>query len=188
MGEIPAQAKCVFKGVIFDVYQWEQEMYDGTTEIFEKLKRPYTVEVFAVTPEGNILIQRQQQPDSDAWFLSLVGGRIEEGEDPLEGAQRELQEETGYASSQWHLVETYAGVHKVDWKNFLYVARDCQKVSEQDLDAGERIEVREVAFDELIDLVESHKLERTCETIRERCIRAKYDPASRDALHKMIYG
>ena len=43
---IPANAKKVFHGVIFDVYQWEQEMFDGTKEIFEKLKRPDTVVVF----------------------------------------------------------------------------------------------------------------------------------------------
>ena len=36
--KVPKQAKRVFKGVIFDVYQWEQEMFDGTKEIFEKLK------------------------------------------------------------------------------------------------------------------------------------------------------
>jgi len=30
----------VHQGVIFDVYQWEQEMYDGSIKIFEKLKTP----------------------------------------------------------------------------------------------------------------------------------------------------
>lgn len=35
---IPDHAKCVFKGVIFDVYQWEQKLYNGTTTTFEKLK------------------------------------------------------------------------------------------------------------------------------------------------------
>ncbi|MBI2473715.1 NUDIX hydrolase [Candidatus Uhrbacteria bacterium] len=188
MGEIPTQAKRVFKGQIFDVYQWEQEMYDGTKEIFEKLRRSYTVEIIATTPEGKIIIQRQEQPDSDIAFLSLVGGRIEEGEDPLEAAHREMLEETGYASELWTHLDTYDGSNKVDWKNFIYAARNCEKISEQHLDPGERIEVLFVTFDEFIELVDSHQLKRVCETIREKCIRAKYDPASREAFYRMIYG
>jgi len=29
--KIPKDAKLVFKGKIFDVYQWQQKVYDGTT-------------------------------------------------------------------------------------------------------------------------------------------------------------
>lgn len=36
--KLPPQAKKVFTGQIFDVYQWEQEMYDGSFETFEMLK------------------------------------------------------------------------------------------------------------------------------------------------------
>ncbi len=46
---MPANAKRVFKGVVFDTYQWEQDMYDGTKKTFEKLKRPDTVVVFPVS-------------------------------------------------------------------------------------------------------------------------------------------
>src|SRR3989338_266531 len=188
MGEIPPQAKQVFKGQIFDVYQWEQEMYDGTKEIFEKLRRSYTVEIIVTTPEGKIMVQRQHQPDSEKAFLSLVGGRIEEGEEPLEAAQREMLEETGFISQHWKHLETYDGSNKVDWKNFIYTARNCYKTSEQHLDPGERIEVLFVTFDEIIELVDSHRLNRMCETIREKCIRAKYHQPSREALYQMIYG
>jgi len=34
---IPEDAKKVFKGEIFDVYQWELEGYDGKMRIFEKI-------------------------------------------------------------------------------------------------------------------------------------------------------
>lgn len=33
--KIPSTAKRVFKGIIFDVYRWEQEMFDETTSTFE---------------------------------------------------------------------------------------------------------------------------------------------------------
>ena len=59
---IPDNAKKVFGGVLFDVYQWEQELFDGTKTIFEKLKRPDTVVVFPVLDDGKILLTEQEQP------------------------------------------------------------------------------------------------------------------------------
>ena len=40
---IPKDARCVFKGVIFEVWQWEQKMFDGSMATFERIKRPDTV-------------------------------------------------------------------------------------------------------------------------------------------------
>lgn len=188
MEKFPENAKRVFHGVIFDVYQWEQKMFDGTTEIFERLERPDSVEVIATTPEGTILIQRQQQPDQEEWFTDVIAGRVESGEDHLEGAKRETLEETGYTSDEWELIDTYSGFSKIVWTMSIFVARNCQKTAEQNLDAGERIEVREVTFDEFIDLVDSHKMKRVSFPIRERCIRAKYDPIKKEEFRKEIFG
>jgi hypothetical protein len=45
---IPKQAQRVFKGQIFDVYQWPQKLFDGSTQTFEMLKRPDTLTVLAI--------------------------------------------------------------------------------------------------------------------------------------------
>ena len=79
---MPENAKLVFKGVLFDVYQWEQTMFDGSVETFEKLRRPNTSAVVA-SVGGKILMQREEQPDSGQ-FLSIPGGRCDEGESLLE--------------------------------------------------------------------------------------------------------
>jgi ADP-ribose pyrophosphatase len=39
--------------------------------------------------------------------LAVPGGFLEEGENPLAGAQRELQEETGCAADHWVALGTY---------------------------------------------------------------------------------
>jgi ADP-ribose pyrophosphatase len=70
--KIPKEAKLVFKGVIFDVYQWQQKMFDGSFETFEMLKRPNTVEIIA-TQGDKILLSHQSQPNKKD-FLSLFGG------------------------------------------------------------------------------------------------------------------
>jgi ADP-ribose pyrophosphatase YjhB (NUDIX family) len=147
---IPASAERVFKGVIFDVYQWQQTMFDGSKATFERLKRPSTLTVIAVQ-DGSIVMAEEQQPDS-AKYLSLFGGRQEEGEDPLSGAKRELLEEAGLASDDWELYQVYEPVAKIDWRVYVYIARNCRSVAEQKLDAGERITVKKFSVEEFLNL------------------------------------
>ena len=56
--KIPQQAKKVFKGTIFSVYQWQQKMFDGTFQTFEMLKRAYTIEVIASAGDKIFMIRR----------------------------------------------------------------------------------------------------------------------------------
>jgi ADP-ribose pyrophosphatase len=62
MSNIPKHAKKVFSGIIFDVYHWEQELYDGTSTTFEALKRRGTAIVLPILYNGNILLCIQEQP------------------------------------------------------------------------------------------------------------------------------
>lgn len=153
--KIPPEAKRVFKGVIFDVYQWQQKMFDGSSQTFEILKRPNTVEVIAIK-DGKICISHQSQPTKPD-FYSLFGGRAEEGEDPLVTAKRELLEESGMESNNWQLYKSYTPLHKIDWTIYTYIAKDCKKVSDLKLDPGEKIEIKELLFNEFIDFVLSDK-------------------------------
>jgi hypothetical protein len=101
--QLPKNAKKVFQGKIFDVYQWEQKMFDNSVEIFEKLKRADTVVAIAIKGD-KIIIQEQKQPDWTHLLVSLPGGRCERNELPLSAVKRELLEETGYVSDDWKLL------------------------------------------------------------------------------------
>lgn len=150
---IPKHAKQVFKGTIFDVYQWKQKLYDGSTTTFEALKRPATIQIIPIY-QGSILLSHEEQPGKSRTY-TFFGGRQEEGEDPLFTAKRELLEETGLESKNWELIKTYHAEGKIDWTTYFYVARDCVKVASQKLDAGEKIEIKEVHFDEFLNILES---------------------------------
>ncbi len=151
--KIPEQAKLVHKGIIFDVYQWEQELFDGTKTTFEGLKRPNTVQVIPLLGD-KIVLAREQQPLTKERY-TFLGGRQEPGEEPLAAAKRELMEEAGFESDRWELIKTYEPSGKIEWTVYIFVARDCQKVSKQKLDAGEKIELEEVAWDTYVDKVSS---------------------------------
>ena len=153
--KIPKEAKRVFEGIIFDVYHWEQKMFDGSTETFEALKRPNTIQILPVQ-DGKILLAYEEQPNREATY-TFFGGRVEKGEDSIKAAKRELLEETGLESSDWELYKVYDIESKIEWQVYLYFARDCKKVSEPYLDAGEKIEVKSVNFEEFLKITADEK-------------------------------
>lgn len=150
MGKIPEKAKRVFKGQIFDVYQWEQEMFDGSFKTFEMIDRPDTVEVIPIDGNGNLIISREQQPGGEA-KVGLIGGRVDQGESPLEAVKRELLEESGYIADEYTLWYKESPFEKIQWDIYVYIAKGVRKVSDQQLESGEKIELLYVSFDDFIN-------------------------------------
>lgn len=181
----PENATMVFKGKIFEVWQWPQKLYDGSTATFEFLKRPNTVSVIA-TLEDKIMILDQKQPQHDESFISLPGGRQEENEDPLVTAQRELLEETGYVSNDWELWVEYSPFQKIQWTIYYFVARDSKKQQEQKLDGGEQITLRFISLDEFIELSDNKEFDP--HEISLELLKAKYEPEKRARLQKLFFG
>jgi ADP-ribose pyrophosphatase len=101
-----------------------------------------------------IVIERQYRHAANQYLWELPAGKLEPGEDPLKGAQRELSEETGYAAKKWKpLVEYYAspGFLGESMKVFLaegLVAGDAHQ------EADESIEFRLVKLSELLKMIE----------------------------------
>jgi len=151
---IPSHAKKVFNGQIFDVYQWEQEMFDGSKAIFERVSRPDIAIIIAVTADKRIIIEHQDQPNNHG-LISTPAGRLEPDEDALGGAKRELLEETGYTSEDWHLWKVSSPNEKIKCDIHYFIARGCKQITKQNLDAGEKISIELVDFDQFLTLTES---------------------------------
>lgn len=165
--KIPEHAKLAHKGIVFDVYQWEQELFDGTKTTFEGLKRPNTVQVIPLLGD-KIVLAREQQPLTKERY-TFLGGRQEAGEEPLAAAKRELMEEAGFASDDWELIKTYEPSGKLEWTIYIFVARNCRTDYVQHLDPGEKIELEEVDFQTFIDKVTSRDFwdkEASCDLYR----------------------
>lgn len=146
---IPENAKKVFEGAIFDVYQWEQELYDGSYATFEKLARADTAIVFPILEDGRILLIHEEQPGKKTEYVPPAG-RVEPNETPEEAAVRELKEETGYEVTELIPLYTHTPASKIDWFIYAFIGKGCKQVETQNPDAGERIELAPVTFDEMV--------------------------------------
>ena len=182
---LPENAKLVFKGNMFDVYQWEVDGYDGSKKVFEKLKRPDTATIIPVTEDGKIIIALQEQPHRLP-FIGLVGGRVDEGEDILEAAKRELLEETGYKGKDWILFDAVQPVGKIEWAIYTFIAKGCKKVGEQNLDGAEKIELKFLTFDEFINIAVND--DKFGDEFKIKILEARLQPEKMIELKKIILG
>ena len=84
----------------------------------------------------------------DELTLEIPGGAANSGEEAVESAKRELLEETGYSSDEWHpLGSLQANPAFMTNECSTFIALNCKKVAEQTLDPMEDIDVHLIPFD-----------------------------------------
>jgi 8-oxo-dGTP pyrophosphatase MutT (NUDIX family) len=150
---IPDHAEKVFAGKIYDVYQWQQALFDGTEATFEMLKRPDTVQAICVI-EDKILVLKEEQPHSGL-KLSFPGGRVDpDDSSALEATKREVHEETGRSFKNWKLIAVKQPHTKIEWFIHTFLAWDEDGQDEPHLDPGEKIEITYAPFERVKELAD----------------------------------
>jgi len=145
---IPDHATKVFTGKIFDVYQWPQKQFDGTTKTFEMLKRPDTVQVLVVRGTQILLVEDEQPGRTPR--LHFPGGRADEDDSWEAAAKRELREETGLVCDKWRLISVEQPIIKIEWFTPIFLATTISAELKQQLDGGgEKITLHWHDFDDV---------------------------------------
>ena len=124
------------------------------------IEHPDWVDVIALTADLNIVLVDQYRHSVGSVRTEFPAGTVDDGEEPLAAIQRELLEETGYASDEWHLLGT-APVYPPLQTNRIssFLALNARRIGGQALDAGEVIHAYELPFTQFIEQVEAAAIE-----------------------------
>lgn len=123
------------------------------------LDYPTWINVIAITDDDRFVLVRQYRHGLGVTSMELVAGCVEEGEDPMAGAKRELEEETGFTGGQWEELCVLSPNPSAN-SNLChcYIARGVKQTSGQHLDTTEDIEIHLLTREELFDLLSSGQI------------------------------
>ncbi len=124
------------------------------------IEHPDWVDVIALTSDLNIVLVDQYRHSVKSLRTEFPAGTVDDGEEPLAAVRRELLEETGYASDEWHLLGA-APVYPALQSNriYSYLALNAHRIADQALDDGEIIRCHEMPLAAFIDQVEAGQIE-----------------------------
>ncbi len=116
--------------------------------------------ILALTKQQEVVLVRQYRHGAQKVILELPGGAMDtRDENPMQAARRELLEETGYDSDNFIQIGCVSP-NPANQTNLIYsfLALDAKKVSGQNLDDTEDIEVVLKPLDEVIRMAKSGEL------------------------------
>ena len=124
---------------------------EGRRHKVEVVAHPGAVVVLPILDDQTILLIRNRRYATGQTLLELPAGTLEKGEDPMNCAGRELQEETGYLAGRLQIVGSFFSSPGIlSEKMYAFAAYDLQQ-TRQALEHGEEIEVQETPLDDAIE-------------------------------------
>lgn len=146
------QSDKLLDGKLLHVYRDEVRVPDGSTSIREWIDHPGASAVVPLFEDGSTLLVWQYRYPARREFLEVPAGKLDyKGEDPLEVAVRELEEETGWTAQRFTpLGSVYPCIGYSNEVIHFFLAEDLGR-GRQDLSDGEFLEPLTMAFQEAVD-------------------------------------
>jgi ADP-ribose pyrophosphatase len=148
----------IYEGKVFDISI--AEIRDGEIEykreIVEHKGSAVIVPVFA---DKTVALVRQYRHAAGKYLFEIPAGTLNRGEDPLTGAQRELEEEIGVTSENIEkLTEFYVSPGFLTEKMFVYLATDLQE-GRQNLEEDELLTIEKLTFPDAFEKIKTGEIE-----------------------------
>ena len=144
----------VYDGPFLKVERDQVRLPDGSISHRELIRHPGAVVILPLLPDGRVLLERQFRYPNGQVFIEFPAGKIDPGEDHLDCARRELEEETGYTAARWRFVCTiHNAIAYSDEHLELFLAEDLTE-GQQKLDDGEFLETFTATVPELLGMVQ----------------------------------
>jgi ADP-ribose pyrophosphatase len=152
-------SEVVFEGPLFRVLRDRLIEPGGSEEVRDIVRHNGSVVILAIDNAKNkknpwVVIERQYRHAAGRFLWELPAGKLEPGEDALQGAKRELEEEAGYRAKKWKpLVEYFASPGFLGESMKVFIAEGLV-AGEAHPEDDERIEFRLVKLSQVVKLIE----------------------------------
>ncbi|WP_106768060.1 NUDIX domain-containing protein [Paenibacillus faecalis] len=155
--ETTISTKQIFEGKIISLQVDTVELPDGQQATREVVRHPGAVAVLALRDDKMLVVDQFRQPLGRC-EVEIPAGKLERGEDPLEAAKRELQEETGYTCGSIRKLQSfYTSPGFADELIHLYLAEDLTS-GDMAPDEDEFLEMSEITLDEAYRLIQEERI------------------------------
>lgn len=101
-----------------------------------------------------IVMERQYRHAAKQYLWELPAGKLDAGEEPLVGAQRELEEETGYRAKKWKPLVEYYGSPGFLGESMKVFQAEGLMAGDAHPEDDEEIEFRLVKLSEIVKMIE----------------------------------
>ncbi|MCI0382312.1 MAG: NUDIX hydrolase [Chlamydiae bacterium] len=152
------EKKQVWKGVIFSLREDRLKWPSGNSHKWDVIEHPGAVAIIPVDQKEQLILIQQWRWAVKEILYEIPAGTLEEGETPIECAQRELQEEIGHKSEMLiSLGGFYTAPGYCTEFIHLFLAKNLIK-SSLDGDDHEGIDLVEINLSKALELIDQHKI------------------------------
>ena len=122
------------------------------------IQHPGSIAVVPLMEDHSVVMELQYRHPVGEYLLEIPAGTMEPGESPLECAQRELIEETGFRAQEFtklgkiHIIPAYS-----DEEIHVFIANGLMR-AKQDLDPDEIIEVVTYPLEQAVRMIDEEKI------------------------------
>lgn len=150
-------SETIYKGKVFDIRV--DEVREGDVEYRRDIVvHPGSAVIVPIFADGTVALARQYRHAAGKELLEVAAGTLEEGEDPMAGAARELEEEIGVTAGNIEkLCEFYVSPGFLTEKMHLYIASDLTEVG-QKLEDDEILTVERHSFPALYEMIRNGEI------------------------------
>lgn len=143
----------IFDGVVLHVRKDRVELPNGNIGTREYIHHNGAVCVIPITDKGEVILERQYRYPIGRVVTEIPAGKLEIGEDRLEAAKRELEEETGYKAGKMEFIGEFLGSPAIlEERITMYLATELEK-TKTNLDEDEFLEVFTMPLEEAYERV-----------------------------------
>ncbi|WP_010530880.1 NUDIX domain-containing protein [Lentibacillus jeotgali] len=159
--EKTTHTETIYNGKVVKLQVDDVTLPDGNTSKRELIKHSGAVAIIPITKDNKIVFVEQYRKPLEKSLVEIPAGKLENGEEPEVTAKRELEEETGYTTteSMAFAASFYTSPGFADEIMYLYTAKNLEPVENPAAgDDDEFIELIELTLEEAKQYVKNKRI------------------------------